>query len=102
MCGYNRNKHIIKHLPGCCYLVRAVDLGSVLQKEMHNLSVASTCRPDDGIHTVLLRERAKIMSAVRLTFSDTSPAWNRSGESSHLFVTLKYKTFLCLYLYLEL
>lgn len=93
MCGYNRNKHIIKHLPGFCYLVRAVDLGSVLQKEMHNLTVASTCRPDDGIHAVLLRERAKIMSVVRLTFSNTSPDWNRSGESSHLFVTLKYKTF---------
>lgn len=34
---------------------------------MHNLGVASTCCPDDGIHAVLLRERAKIKSAVRLS-----------------------------------
>lgn len=34
---------------------------------MHNLGVASTCCPDDGIHAVLLREGARIKSAVRLS-----------------------------------
>lgn len=42
-----------QHLSVCGYLVGAVDLGSVLQQEMDNLSVASTCRPDNGVDAVL-------------------------------------------------
>lgn len=40
---------------------------------MHNFGMASTCCPDDGIHAVLLRERAKIKCAVRLSGTIEDP-----------------------------
>ena len=38
------------------HLVRTVDFGSVLQQQFDDVGVSSARRPDDGIHTVLLRE----------------------------------------------
>lgn len=39
------------------YLVGAVDLGAILQQQLHYVCVASACCPDDGVDTVLLAHR---------------------------------------------
>lgn len=39
------------------HLVGAVDLGAILQEQLHYVGVASACRPDDGVDTVLLADR---------------------------------------------
>ena len=36
------------------HLIRTVDFGSVLQQQLNDVCVSSSCCPDDGIHTVLL------------------------------------------------
>jgi len=36
------------------HLVRAVDFGSMLKQQLNNLRMASSCRPYDGVNTVLL------------------------------------------------
>ena len=41
------------------HLVRAVDLGSVLQQDLDDLSMTSACCPDDGVHTVLLMRKTE-------------------------------------------
>ncbi len=36
------------------HLVRAVDFGSMLKQQLNDLCMASSCRPYDGVNTVLL------------------------------------------------
>ncbi len=45
------------------HLVRAVDFGSMLKQQLNDLCMASSCRPYDGVNTVLLGQTNQLHTA---------------------------------------
>lgn len=64
------------------HLVRAIDFGAILQQEMHYVSMASACCPNDWVDTVLLGNMG--------TYEDGGRRKSLDGHLQHKF-TNKYQ-----------